>query len=245
MYIENNRPTGTAVITAARLEALADPGGICVSGAVYTQVHNKIDRQFEDLGNQALKNIPTPVRAYKALVYPISEVAQDAVDGTDSGTEPYIPKVGKKPSDFDRNWFMQNAFDFVEKHFQAGLNQLGTKQKAVDTDFERLRDKAFVCRAYIAGKQQAQARIWLGQTSGRFGRDIFFAGGDIDIDDYNTWNECIHMDEHDGSLVLSAMGLGVMNPSDPNLFAGINVRRMTPAISAEYLWRMFASQLET
>ena len=55
---------GDGINVAARLEALAEPGGICVSQAVVEQVRGKIEATFEDRGEQNLKNIPLPVRAY-------------------------------------------------------------------------------------------------------------------------------------------------------------------------------------
>lgn len=55
---------GDGVNIAARLEGIADPGGICVSRTVYEQVQNKIAVQFSDIGEQQVKNIPQPVHAY-------------------------------------------------------------------------------------------------------------------------------------------------------------------------------------
>ena len=56
---------GDGVNVAARLEALAEPGGICVSGKVYEEIRNRLEAPFEDLGNQELKNIAEPVRIYR------------------------------------------------------------------------------------------------------------------------------------------------------------------------------------
>ena len=56
---------GDGVNIAARLEGLADPGGICISGAVYDQVHNKLDLAFEDIGKQEVKNITHAVQTYR------------------------------------------------------------------------------------------------------------------------------------------------------------------------------------
>jgi adenylate cyclase len=56
---------GDGVNVAARLEALAEPGGICVSRVVRDQVRDKLDSAFEDLGEQQVKNIARPVRVYK------------------------------------------------------------------------------------------------------------------------------------------------------------------------------------
>ncbi len=60
----DNDLLGDAVNIAARLEGLAEPGGICVSHSVYEQVSNKISVRFADIGEQQVKNIPRPVRAY-------------------------------------------------------------------------------------------------------------------------------------------------------------------------------------
>jgi TolB-like protein/class 3 adenylate cyclase len=55
---------GDGVNVAARLEAMADPGGLCISGAAYDAVEGKLDRQFEDMGLREVKNIARPVRVY-------------------------------------------------------------------------------------------------------------------------------------------------------------------------------------
>jgi len=53
---------GDGVNVAARLESLAEPGGVCVSGAVYDQVRDRLDLPFADMGEQQVKNIDRPVR---------------------------------------------------------------------------------------------------------------------------------------------------------------------------------------
>jgi TolB-like protein/class 3 adenylate cyclase len=58
---------GEGVNIAARLESLADPGGICISAKVVDEVRGKVPFEFEDLGEQSLKNIARPVRAYRVL----------------------------------------------------------------------------------------------------------------------------------------------------------------------------------
>src|SRR6516165_2918288 len=55
---------GDGVNVAARLEALAEPGGICISGTVYDQIRDKLPYPFEDMGEQSVKNIARPVRVY-------------------------------------------------------------------------------------------------------------------------------------------------------------------------------------
>jgi adenylate cyclase len=56
---------GDGVNVAARLESLAKPGGICISGAVFDQIKGRVPYSFEDIGSQQVKNIAEPVRAYR------------------------------------------------------------------------------------------------------------------------------------------------------------------------------------
>jgi adenylate cyclase len=65
VVVEDGDIFGDGVNVAARLEALAEPGGICVSASVQEDATGKLDLVFEDLGEQALKNIARPVRAYR------------------------------------------------------------------------------------------------------------------------------------------------------------------------------------
>ena len=55
---------GDGVNVAARLQSIAEPGGILVSSSVYDQITGKLDLGFEDMGEQALKNIARPIRAF-------------------------------------------------------------------------------------------------------------------------------------------------------------------------------------
>jgi len=55
---------GDGVNVAARIQALAEPGGICISGSVYDQIQNKLSLQFQRLGDKNLKNIANPVRTF-------------------------------------------------------------------------------------------------------------------------------------------------------------------------------------
>ena len=65
VIVEGEEIYGDGVNIAARLEGLAEPGGVCVSGKVYDEVRSKLDLGFEDLGERALKNIARPVRVWR------------------------------------------------------------------------------------------------------------------------------------------------------------------------------------
>ena len=65
VIVDRNDIYGDGVNVAARLETLADPGGICISESVYTAVGKKLPLDFEDLGEQQVKNIEHPVRSFR------------------------------------------------------------------------------------------------------------------------------------------------------------------------------------
>jgi len=67
---EGEQIYGDGVNIAARLESLAEGGGICISGTVYDQIENKLTLGYEYLGEQTVKNIARPVRVYKVLMEP-------------------------------------------------------------------------------------------------------------------------------------------------------------------------------
>jgi class 3 adenylate cyclase len=67
---DGDRIYGDGVNIAARMESLAEGGGICISGKVYEEVKNKLGLEYEYQGEQGVKNIPEPVRVYKVLSFP-------------------------------------------------------------------------------------------------------------------------------------------------------------------------------
>ncbi len=77
---------GDGVNIAARLEALAEPGGICISGGVYEQLKNKLPLAYESLGEQEVKNITDPVRVFRVH------------------TEPGAAAIGRAKRDRPRRW---------------------------------------------------------------------------------------------------------------------------------------------
>jgi adenylate cyclase len=92
---------GDGVNIAARLEGLAEVGGICISRAVHEQVANKLSVQFADIGAQEVKNIPTPVHAYM--------VAMRREDGTYSTPQVKKPLKASPPP----NWMWPVAVTLV------------------------------------------------------------------------------------------------------------------------------------
>ncbi len=90
VIVEGEDLFGDGVNLAARLQALASPGGICISASVHHQVAGKLPLEFRDLGERALKNISVPVHAY--------EVDLPASPSSEIGSAGMISAAHTKPS---------------------------------------------------------------------------------------------------------------------------------------------------
>jgi adenylate cyclase len=85
VMFDDARIYGDGINVAARLESIAEPGGICISSKVYEEICSKVQLGYEDIGEQQLKNITNPVRVYR-------------VHTTSLSRPPTLPPVPEKPS---------------------------------------------------------------------------------------------------------------------------------------------------
>ncbi len=91
---EGSRVYGDGVNIAARLEELAEPGGVAISGSAHDQVDGKIDGGFEALGERSLKNIARPVRVYRAMPRGVASTPEAA-----AASSPDAPSIAVLPFD--------------------------------------------------------------------------------------------------------------------------------------------------
>ncbi len=105
---------GDGVNVAARLEALAEPGGICVSRVVRDQVRDKLDFSFEDMGEQQVKNIARPIRTHRVMLS----------GGADAGrpAEPSARSAQQKPS-IAVLPFANMSGDAEQEYFSDGITE--------------------------------------------------------------------------------------------------------------------------
>jgi adenylate cyclase len=107
---------GNGVNVAARMEGLAEPGAICVSGNVYEHVGNSLDVELEDLGEQSVKNIDRPIRCYRVHLEPggVAGTMPWQPDGTPS--LPDKPSVAVLP-------FTNMSSDPEQEYFADGMTE--------------------------------------------------------------------------------------------------------------------------
>jgi adenylate cyclase len=131
VIVEDGDIFGDGVNVAARIQALADPGGICVSAAVRDQVGDRLDVAFEDLGEQNVKNIVRPIRIFRVLFdkepRPPSE---RAAPGAGAATKPSLVVLP----------FVNMSGDPEQEFFADGLSE------DIITELSRFRDLLVISR---------------------------------------------------------------------------------------------------
>jgi TolB-like protein len=131
---------GDGVNIAARLESLAEPGGICISGTVYDAIGNKLPIQYEFMGEQQVKNIEKPVRAYRVL-QDTNEDMEAVSSGPLTLESPDKPSIAVLP-------FTNMSGDPEQEYFSDGITEdIITELSRFPTLFVIARHSSFAFRA--------------------------------------------------------------------------------------------------
>jgi hypothetical protein len=150
----------------------------------------------------------------------------------------YMPKIRGAATDRDKRRFMKEAFETIREHFEQALAELGRQDPRVEGDFTLVDATRFIAEIFVDGESRARCKIWQGGLTG--GADgISFREGDVSLDDTST-NEILTLAEDQGALALRAM----MNMGFGRADEGLDVKHLSPADAAEYLWRRFCWSFE-
>jgi adenylate cyclase len=143
IIVDDGRIYGDGINIAARVEKLADPGGICVSGKVHDEVHRKLDLRFDDLGEHELHNISAKVRVYRVALGQKSEAEPIERAKTGTGERHAKPSIIVLP-------FTNMSGAAEQEFFADGLTE------DILTDLSRFRD-LFVISRNTSFKLKGQA----------------------------------------------------------------------------------------
>jgi adenylate cyclase len=116
IIIDENDIFGDGVNIAARLEGIAEPGGLCISDDAQRQIRGKIDIAFDDMGPQVLKNIVEPMRSWRLLL----DENTPAKTWEKPSSEPAVRTLADKPS-IAILPFQNMSADSEQEHFCDGL----------------------------------------------------------------------------------------------------------------------------
>ena len=138
VVIDGDDIHGDGVNVAARLEGLADPGGVFVSGNVHEQVRDRIDLSFEDMGEQAVKNIDRPVRVWRWVADGSTTMGRKPAKSDEPLPLPDKPSIAVLPFD-------NMSGDPQQEYFADGLTEdIITELSRFQSFFVIARHSAFV-----------------------------------------------------------------------------------------------------
>jgi adenylate cyclase len=141
IIIDENDIFGDGVNIAARLEGIAEPGGVCISDDACRQIRGKLDITFDDMGPQNLKNIIEPMRAWRVRIGPNSSPAMLTKPPTETGqllALPDKPSIAVLP-------FQNMSGDPEQEYFADGMvDEITTALSRFDFLFVIARNSSFV-----------------------------------------------------------------------------------------------------
>jgi adenylate cyclase len=135
VIVEGDDIFGDGVNVAARLEAMAEPGGICISAAVRDQVGDRLEIGYEDLGDQQVKNINRAIRVYKVLVD-----GQQAAASTAASAAAAAPAAAVRKPSIAVLPFVNMSGDPEQEFFADGLTE------DIITELSRFRQLLIISR---------------------------------------------------------------------------------------------------
>ena len=224
IVVEDGDIFGDGVNVAARLEGLANPGGICVSGRVQEDSTGKLDLSFEDMGEQSLKNIARPVQVYRVRLNGVnSQSATKPVDAAPVLRLPDKPSIAVLP-------FANMSGDPEQDYFADGMvEEIITALSRIRWLFVIARNSTFTYKGQAIDVKQVGRELGvqyvLEGSVRRAGQRVRITGQLIDA----TTGTHLWADRFDGSLedvfeLQDRVALSVAGVIEPTLEAA-EVRR--------------------
>jgi len=147
--------------------------------------------------------------------------------------KPFIPSLNKGFTDKEKNLFLKNSFDEIVDLLEHFASETRKRYPHFDYEAERVTTRKAVFTLYDNEKQTTQFKVWLGGMLGS--NSISFSYGNyIDIENDSSLNESLSVEDNEGELVLTPMGIGMFGEEKDNL---------SSSEAAEYLWKLACQNL--
>ena len=214
---------GDGVNIAARLEGICEPGAVCLSGAAYEQVRDRVSETFIDLGEKALKNVGRPVRVY-GVAPGRAAGAEPALPGRRSGLSlPDKPSIAVLP-------FQNMSGDPEQEYFSDGISEdIITALSKLRWFFVIARNSSFTYKGRAVHMKQVAEELGVGyvlEGSVRKGGDrVRITAQLIDVaTGSHIWAERYDRDLADVFAVQDEITEAIVAAIEPQLYAAENFR---------------------
>jgi len=142
-------------------------------------------------------------------------------------------RVKRSFSDEEIDQFMEDAYEYISRFFEASLNELSERNPQITTRFKRLDATSFTASIYDSGKRAAECTIWIGSRHS-LQNGIAYSGGIITT--RNQYNELLSVGNDGYSLHLRALGMSMMGTNSS--------RELSPEGAAELYWGILMQRLQ-
>lgn len=154
-----------------------------------------------------------------------------------SSTAIPLPKIQRPITQLEKDKFLIAAYNYVKRYFKKAIVLFEAQNKDIDSTFEEINNRKFICRIYIRGELKNQCKIWIGGL--HTGNAISYDEGRwVDPNYDNRHNESLSIDD-DGSEIFLRASLYWSRQGFPS------ESKMPKEIAAEYLWRRFIATIST
>jgi len=167
----------------------------------------------------------------------VAELAGQAAESEQARPKP-TPTAGsgtlrlkKAFSDFEKDRFMEDAFESIAEHFKESIAALKAANPEIETNFRRIDANHFSAKIYMGGKEKARCRIWFGGRTSLMGGILYSTS---DLGD-NSYNDSLSVADNGYSLFLKPSGMAYR--------AGAGKEQLDPREEAEYYWDGFVEPL--
>ncbi|MDX1575496.1 MAG: tetratricopeptide repeat protein [Kiloniellales bacterium] len=239
VIVEGDDIYGGGVNVAARLEALAAPGGICVSGTAYDTAHDKLDLEFEDLGEQQVKNLDRPIRTYRVVL--AGGPGRSAGPGGLSGAALALPE---KPS-LAVLPFVNMSSEADQEFFADGISEdLITELSKFRTLFVIARNSSFAFKGQAVDVKEVSAKLGVRYvvegSVRRAGRRVRITAQLIDaVDDTHIWAERYDRDLEDIFALQDEVTRAIVSAIEPQLASSERLRARRKPTESLGAWECY------
>ena len=214
VIVEGEDIFGDGVNIAARLEGLAEPGGICISGDAYRQVRGKVEAEFEDLGEREVKNLTEPLRVYRIAVTRSPPIASSLA--TKPLPLPDKPSIAVLP-------FTNMSGDPEQEYFADGITEdIITELSKFRTLFVIARNSSFAFKNQALDARQISSKLGVRYvvegSVRRAGNRVRITAQLIDAaEDKHIWAQRYDRDLEDIFAVQDEVTVAIVTAIEPHL----------------------------
>ncbi|WGG48908.1 hypothetical protein [Rugamonas sp. DEMB1] len=207
----------------------------------WTDVARQIRKAIEDLGRS--QPVAQPAAGYAksgwGMAQPATQLGQASqADVGGMHLEQERPRssnlrLKKEFTDYDRDKFLHDSFDYMAKFFDGSLEELATRNQGIQVRFQRLDAQRFSAVAYREGKSVAECSVRIGGLGGRSPSLSFSYNANASA---NTSNEFISVESDTQSMYFKAMGM--------QSHGGQQNAQLSEQGASEYYWGLFIERLQ-